>query len=298
MYRLFALLALAVFFSACSKDYGDADVVLHTKFGDISLKLYEQTPHHAANFLALARAGAYDGVTFHRVVEGFMIQSGDPNTATEPNPEFVSLAAQNPTLAAEITPGLFHRRGVLAAARQPDQMNPERRSSALQFYIVTGRVWNGDELDQSEINIFQANRDLFVAKKLTTDEYRWALSYLIEREQPGVYERWRKEQPDSIARIESRLQELENELLEEFARQDTFRYSDDQRAVYTDIGGAAGLDGQYTIFGEVISGMEAVSQIEKSDVQGEKPLDPVVLTVTVVAKEGKYGLEKLPKATD
>jgi cyclophilin family peptidyl-prolyl cis-trans isomerase len=128
---------------------GPAMVVLSTDFGDITIALYDETPGHRDNFMKLVRDGLYDGTVFHRVINGFMIQGGDLATR---GPDYVQSdqVTVPESIPAEIIPGLFHKKGALAAARQGDNVNPERRSSGTQFYIVQGRVFSDEELDIME----------------------------------------------------------------------------------------------------------------------------------------------------
>jgi peptidyl-prolyl cis-trans isomerase A (cyclophilin A) len=135
MKKITVLLALIVFglLSSCSEK--EDVVTIHTEFGDIVLLLYNETPKHKQNFLELAKSGYYDGTTFHRIMDGFMIQGGDPNSKDE---DVTNDGTGGPgfTIEAEFNPNLSHVKGALAAARQPDNVNPEKASSGSQFYIV------------------------------------------------------------------------------------------------------------------------------------------------------------------
>ena len=117
-------------------------VKIQTMLGDITVRLYDETPIHRDNFLKLAREGYYDGTLFHRVIKGFMIQGGDPDSKGAPAGKMLGVGGPDYTLEAEIKSDIFHKRGALAAARQGDEVNPERRSSGSQFYIVWGDVYN------------------------------------------------------------------------------------------------------------------------------------------------------------
>ncbi|TVR39913.1 MAG: peptidylprolyl isomerase [Bacteroidia bacterium] len=125
-------------------------VLISTDKGDIVVALYDKTPQHRDNFIKLVQDGFYDGLLFHRVISGFMIQTGDPLSRDAVPGEPLGTGGPGYTIPAEIIPGLFHHKGALAAARQGDQANPERRSSGSQFYIVQGRVWSENELAQME----------------------------------------------------------------------------------------------------------------------------------------------------
>ena len=117
-------------------------VIIKTSLGDITVRLYDETPLHRDNFVKLAREGYYDGTLFHRVIKDFMIQGGDPDSKGAPSGKQLGIGGPDYTIEAEIKPTLFHKRGALAAARQGDEVNPERRSSGSQFYIVWGQVYN------------------------------------------------------------------------------------------------------------------------------------------------------------
>ncbi len=125
-------------------------VLISTNKGDIVVALYDKTPQHRDNFIKLVQDGFYDGLLFHRVISGFMIQTGDPLSRDAVPGEPLGTGGPGYTIPAEIINGLFHHKGALAAARQGDQANPERRSSGSQFYIVQGRVWAESELAQME----------------------------------------------------------------------------------------------------------------------------------------------------
>lgn len=145
----------APLFTACGGNRaaggGSAGVVLHTTAGDIRLELDGRTPRHRDNFLKLTREGFFDSVLFHRVIAGFMIQSGDPDSRRAPAGMPLGEGGAGYELPAEIVyPALGHTRGALAAARTPDFMNPGKKSSSSQFYIVWGRQMTDEELDRAQ----------------------------------------------------------------------------------------------------------------------------------------------------
>ncbi|MCL2651428.1 MAG: peptidylprolyl isomerase [Candidatus Azobacteroides sp.] len=164
---------------------------IETNLGNIQVKLYDKTPLHKENFERLVAEHFYDGVLFHRIIPGFMIQTGNGATKVTPDENEIDL---NYTVPAEFVPEYFHKRGALAAARMGDAVNPEKRSSPTQFYIVQGRTYSDEELDQ----------------------------------------------------IEKQLQ---------------IQFSEFQRGVYKTIGGTPFLDQNYTVFGEVVKGLEVVDAI-------------------------------------
>jgi peptidylprolyl isomerase len=292
--RLFLLALALCLFAGCINKYPGADVVLHTEHGDIAIKLYPETAGHAANFLALARAKVYDGVTFHRVVNEFMIQSGDPSTRLDSS--IKAPEVPDGVIDAEILPQYYHKRGVLAAARQADQANPTRASSNLQFYIVTGKTYAASELDQIEAAITNVNKDQLVFKYVRDPANSWLEAYARVLGDPIATAALAKTQPDSVERMKRRMIAAEQTVIKAQETLVPFKFTDAQRKTYIETGGAPALDGQYTVFGEVIKGMEFVDIIGKADVEGEKPLNPVVIRVTVLAKKDKFGPEVvLPK---
>lgn len=178
-----AVLAAALLSTACGGNRpvvtGPAEVLLHTTAGDIRLELDGRTPRHRDNFLELAREGFFDSLLFHRVIAGFMIQSGDPDSRRAPSGQPLGLADAGCELPAEIVyPALGHTRGALAAARTPDDVNPERKSSGSQFYIVWGKPMDDGELDRAQERVRagtnRAGHDPRLAAGMLCDAGRYA----------------------------------------------------------------------------------------------------------------------------
>lgn len=132
----------------------DTKIVIKTSMGDMTAILYANTPYHSNNFLKLIGEHYYDGLLFHRVIKDFMVQAGDPDSKNAPANKQLGSGGPDYTIAAEITPAHYHKKGALSAARTGDQMNPTRRSSGSQFYIVTGKVYTDNELDKMEKQMF------------------------------------------------------------------------------------------------------------------------------------------------
>ena len=188
-----------------------------TSQGKITLRLYDETPLHRDNFLKLVENHTYDGLLFHRVIKNFMVQAGDPKSRDAKPGQPLGDGTLGYTVPAEFRPELIHKRGALCAARQGDQVNPKKASSATQFYIVQGQVWDDKTLDMMEQRF---------GKKFTAE----------------------------------------------------------QRKVYTTMGGTPHLDGDYTVFGEVVDGMEVVNKI--SDLPCDRMDRPVedekIISVKVI----------------
>lgn len=242
---------------------------METSLGDIRLRLYDETVLHRENMLKLVREGYYNGLLFHRVIQDFMIQAGDPGSRGAKRGVSLGEGDAGYTLKAEILPQYFHKRGVLAAAREGDAVNPERNSSGSHFYIVKGKVFTPESLAQTAERV---------------NERRYA----------ALEERLRAARAEEIARCRlasdsmalERLGAIEREV-EEAARQQFARrklvLSPEQEEAYTTVGGTPHLDGEYTVFGEVLEGMEVVDRISAVAVdEHARPLEDVVIRKVVL----------------
>lgn len=247
---------------------GDVLVEIKTTEGDLTVRLFGDTPRHRDNFVKLAKEGYYNGVLFHRVINEFMVQTGDPDSKTAPAGKMLGSGGPGYDIEAEIVyPTHFHKRGALAAARQGDQVNPERRSSGSQFYIVTGKAYNDSTLNQME-------RQLQMMQK------------------QNIFNDLAREHRDSIMtlrrnRDQAGLQALQDELVaitEKKAAEAPARLTAEQREAYTTTGGTPHLDNQYTVFGEVVNGMDVIDKIEKVETDShDRPLKDVkILSMRVL----------------
>ena len=191
-------------------------VKIETSYGDMVVKLYNETPKHRDNFLKLVREGTYDDLLFHRVIKDFMIQGGDPNSRTAKPGQMLGDGELGYTIPAEFVPTLYHKKGALAAARQGDQVNPRKESSSCQFYIVQGNKWD-------------ANR---------------------------------------LAMVEQRMGKS---------------FTPEQAQVYATLGGTPFLDGDYTVFGEVVEGMEVIDKIAATKTgPNDRPVEDVKMKLEVL----------------
>ncbi len=208
----FLLLAFVLFaMSSCNKE---TILLIETDYGNMKVKLYDETPIHKANFMKLAKEGFYNDLLFHRVISGFMIQGGDPNSKDAPASKRLGSGGPGYTLEAEI--GKYHFKGALSAARQGDAVNPEKKSSGSQFYIVQGKSIDGKTLDMME-------------------------------KQKGI------------------------------------KYSIEDRKKYKELGGTPFLDNEYTVFGEVIEGLEVIDEIAKAQTApGDRPVKDIKMKITLL----------------
>jgi peptidyl-prolyl cis-trans isomerase B (cyclophilin B) len=239
-------------------------VNIQTMLGDIIVRLYDESPIHRDNFIKLVKEGYYDGTLFHRVIKDFMIQGGDPDSKGAPAGKMLGVGGPDYTLQAEIQDGLFHKRGALAAARQGDEVNPERRSSGSQFYIVWGQVYNENQLRQFSKQLrMQKVQDVFHA--LASDHRAEIMQMRREKNRAG-------------------LQELQDKLVAEAESQvGSDGLTENQMKLYSTIGGTPHLDGQYTVFGEVEEGLDVVELIQGSATgRADRPLDDIEMRMVVI----------------
>lgn len=244
-------------------------VLLETTFGEIELALYNETPQHRDNFIKLVNEGAYDGVLFHRVINNFMIQTGDPDSKTAAADALLGSGGPGYDLPAEIVyPKLFHKRGALAAAREGDETNPERKSSGSQFYIVTGRRYSEYQLNAMIERLADQSKGM---KFQSLARERW-----LEIESLQA-------QGDSTA-----LMSLQNELInqtEEWYAKNPVQFTQQQIDAYSTMGGTPHLDGSYTVFGEVVRGMDVVDKIQNvATGKNDRPVDDVKIISAKILK--------------
>ena len=241
-----SLLFCALFLCNCSAN-SPAKVVIVTDYGDIELELYDKTPLHRDNFIKLAKDGFYDGVLFHRVIKGFMIQGGDPESKNANLGEPLGNGGPGYTIPAEFVPGYIHQRGALAAARLPDHVNPEKASSGSQFYIVQGKKYTDAELDRVEVLFANQNaRQMFV-------QY-------VKEEEEAMRKAKQTVRPDSAQMRAARRASA-------YLSANPYHMKPEDREVYKTIGGAPHLDGEYTVFGMVIKGMDVVEKIAEVETE-------------------------------
>lgn len=210
------ILMLASFPTLAQEKYPGRLIKFETSLGNMLVMLYDETPGHRDNMLKLVEEGFYKDQLFHRVIKDFMIQGGDPHSVGAPRGQRLGSGGPGYTLPAEITPGLIHKKGALAAARKGDQVNPNRASNASQFYLVQGRVLTPEELDI-------------------------------------------------------------------FAQRGKASFSEEATELYTTQGGTPHLDGAYTVFGEVVEGLEVLDLITSQACDAyDRPLEDVIFSVSIV----------------
>jgi cyclophilin family peptidyl-prolyl cis-trans isomerase len=223
--------ASPVFCLAKTKKYPIVEIV--TPKGNMYVWLYDDTPKHRDNFLKLAKEGFYDQTKFHRIIKDFMIQGGDPMSKTDSLKDQWGQGGPGYTLEAEIKDNHYHKKGMLAAARLGDKVNPEKASSGSQFYIVQGSKFNDQTLDYIEKQIRVATKN------------------------------------------------------------ENYRFTDEQRTAYKELGGSPHLDMQYTVFGEVIKGVEIIDQLATVQTGAQdKPVENVEIDINVLELTAKQVKKK------
>lgn len=243
-------------------------VLMKTDKGDIKIKLYNETPKHRDNFLKLVKDGTYEGLLFHRVIKDFMVQGGDPESKNAPKGKMLGAGDVGYTIPAEfVYPKYYHKKGALAAARQGDQVNPQKESSGCQFYIVTGKKYSDQELLSMENQMNEAK-----VTNIFNDIARKNIAKIRELQQ--------KKDQNALYDLQ---EQIYAQAVKEAEKMPDFKFTAEQIADYRNIGGTPFLDNQYTVFGEVVEGLEVVDSIQvvKTD-RGDRPVDDIrILEVEV-----------------
>jgi peptidyl-prolyl cis-trans isomerase B (cyclophilin B) len=266
-----AVLLLSCCLIGCAQKK-DHVVTIKTKYGDMVAILYDETPKHKANFIKLAKEHFYDSLIFHRVIEGFMIQGGDPESKKAQPGQRLGNGGPGYNVDAEINPKFFHEKGALSAARLGDQMNPTKASSGSQFYIVQGKKMSANEVKIDPQKFNMAMQQFF--QKPENKVYYDTIAQLYQTRDAKAYEAY-------IGRLKPIVEnqlgtKVEKDVLPEMLQ------------AYTTVGGTPSLDGQYTVFGKVIKGLEVIDKIAAvAKDHADRPTEDVRMTVSV---------EELPKS--
>ena len=245
-----AIALSSVGLAGCSD--GGNMVTIETPYGTMKAVLYDDTPLHKANFMKLAREGAYDSLLFHRVLRDNIIQGGDPNSRGAAQGQLLGSGQIGSDIKAEIVyPKHFHRRGALAAARKGDASNPDKMSSGSQFYIVQGSLQTATDLDNVAVV-----HDNITRRKLYTEVLAFYQDTLQALQDAGKAQ----EMSDMHMHIIERVEELTRE-------RGLFQFPDEVREAYETVGGLPQLDGDYTVFGEIVEGLDIIDSIAMQPVR-------------------------------
>lgn len=243
-------------------------VRLETTMGNITVKLYNETPKHRDNFIKLVKEGTYDSTLFHRVIKNFMIQAGDPQSKTATDTTTLGNGDVGYTLPAEFNPKFFHKKGALAAARLGDDVNPKKESSGCQFYIVTGRKFSESQMISMENQLNDARLEN-------------VFNELARKHMKEIYKMRKAGDNDGLLELQDSLETQARAIV---AKEPALKFSREQIAAYTTVGGAPHLDGAYTVFGEVTDGMDVVDKIQavKTNRADRPETDVRILKATVI----------------
>lgn len=269
---LLSTVFLCLLLTACAQDKkGEYVVTIKTSYGDMVAILYNETPKHKENFIKLASSKFYDSLLFHRVIPEFMIQGGDPESKKAAAGQPLGNGGPGYTVEAEFRPTLFHERGAIAAARTSDAVNPTKASSGSQFYIVQGKKYTTEELDQYEQNLRNNKKSQYLREIIMSPKYANLLTQIQEhqRAQDGAWLNEFFEKSDTL-------------IVKEKPDYKPFAFTLEQKNVYTTVGGTPFLDNDYTVFGKVIKGIEVVDKITAvaKDAQN-RPTEDVRMFVSV-----------------
>ena len=235
-------------------------VKLETTMGNITVALYNETPKHRDNFIKLVKEGVYDSTLFHRVIKQFMIQAGDPDSKNASDTAMLGSGDVGYTIPAEFNPKFFHKKGVLAAARQGDDVNPEKASSGCQFYIVTGRKFTEPQL-------------LGMENKINEQREEALFDSLARQHMKEIYKMRKAGDNAGLLELQDTLEAQARELAD---KEEKFRFTPEQIKAYSTVGGAPHLDGSYTVLGEVTEGMEVVDNIEIAKTnRADRPIENI-----------------------
>ena len=270
---VFSVLMLFFWGISTSQTHRKETVLISTSLGNIKIKLFEETPLHSKNFIKLAKQGFYDSLLFHRVINSFMIQGGDPDSKRANDTILLGNGDVGYWIPAEFNPKIYHKKGVLAAAREGDDINPKKESSGCQFYIVMGKKYDSLALQKAEMRV---NREIIQK-----------INYLVGfgGKSPALktyYNRLFAQGKEDSLKIVTR--QLTDEVSKaEYAKTKHYTWTKEQRKTYETLGGTPHLDNNYTIFGEVIEGLEVIDKIagSKTD-KNDRPKENIRMKISII----------------
>ncbi len=235
----------------------------------MTFRLFDDTPKHRDAFIELTQQNYYDGTLFYRVIQDYLIQGGSRSSRNAPPGKRIGYGDPDKTVDDEILPHYFHKKGVLCAPRQPDEVNPFKQSDISQFYIVKGQVFTSGQLDTLELAVNRPIRKR-VYNQIMTASVREKLKQLKEEK--------------NVDRFRELADRMKKEIdAEYYMQQGRLEFSEAQRKAYTSVGGYPDLDGKYTIFGECVEGLDVIDRIAAQKTDGnDRPLQNVVITVKVI----------------
>lgn len=248
-------------------------ILISTSMGNIKIKLFEETPLHKKNFLKLVKQGFYDSLLFHRVINNFMIQGGDPDSKRANDTILLGNGDVGYWIPAEFNPKIYHKKGVLAAAREGDDINPKKESSGCQFYIVMGKKYDSLALQKAELRV---NRE--IVQKINYLVGFGGKSPALKAYYNRLYTQGKE---DSLKIVTKQLTDAISKA--EYAKTKHYTWTAKQKETYATLGGTPHLDNNYTIFGEVIEGLDIIDKIAgvKTD-KNDRPKENIRMKISII----------------
>ncbi|MCC8174524.1 MAG: peptidylprolyl isomerase [Odoribacter sp.] len=268
MRRLALLLTTCLFPLVLIAQEKEVIAVIETNMGNMKVKLYNDTPIHRDNFVKFAKAGKYDGTLFYRVIKNFVIQGGSTDSKNARPGQFIGFG-EPAIIEAEIKPIHYHKKGALAAPRQPDRIDVLKESDISQFYIVHGRKYPEEELDKlvNSVNVPIRNS---IQRKHYTPEKKAILDSLREQKKVKEFREIADKIKDDIA-------------WEWNMNTDKIEMPEGKKEAYVNLGGVHHLDSEYTVFGEVIEGLEVIDKIASLPTdKNDRPTTDVKIKVRII----------------
>lgn len=257
-----------------SQTYSPEIIQISTVYGTMKVRLFNETPQHRDNFIKLVKEHFYDSLLFHRIIEGFMIQGGDPDSKHAEATKLLGDGDLKYTIPAEFVPALCHKKGMLCAARNGDDVNPTKASSACQFYIVQGKVRDDKELKSYEKRI---NKDLVI--KLKEEILSKSENQLLKEKITSFKE---AKNNDSLMIY---IKQLDEKVNVEYEKNPHYSFKPEHIQLYKTIGGTPHLDNNYTIFGEVIEGLNVIDKIASvGKNKDDRPLIDIRMTISIISQ--------------
>lgn len=261
-------LFIGINISKC-QTYSKETILISTAYGNMKVKLFNETPLHRDNFIRLVKQGFYDSLLFHRVINQFVIQGGDPDSKYADDTASIGYGEVDYWIPAEFNRKIYHKKGMLGTARAGDDVNPDKESSGSQFYIVMGKTFDSAALRKEEIRV---NR--YIVQKINNNVAFGGKSKELRKYYMRLTE-------DSLTYVSRQLRDPIS--IERYEKTPHFTFTPEQQKIYATLGGIPQLDMNFTIFGEVVEGLEVIDKIAavKTD-NKDKPKENVRMKISII----------------
>ncbi len=259
--------------SSKGQTYSKETILISTPYGNMKVKLFNETPLHRDNFIKLVKQGFYDSLLFHRVINQFMIQGGDPDSKFANDTALLGNGDVDYWIPAEFNKKLYHKKGMLAAAREDDEVDPDKESSGSQFYIVMGKTFDSAGLRKAELrvnkNLIQKINSNVAFSGKSKELWKYYMRLTTEGKEDSL-KNARRQLTDPVS-------------IERYEKTAHFTFTPEQRKTYATLGGTPHLDMNYTIFGEVVEGLDVIDKIAavKTD-KNDRPKENVRMKMSII----------------